>query len=400
MKSKNLTLRYSLHQAAYWAAIGGVVTFAATYLLSKGYTAAQTGIILFCANIASFFLQPVVASFADRARRNVIPAIMLLLSLLSVVCFLAVRFLPLPVFLFAVIYSAGVLFLDMQVPLLNSLSVYYTSRSWVLNYGLGRGVGGFGYALATLMYGNIMEDFGVDIMLIVAVALIAIFSAIAVTYPKEDSVSAPAGTESTGTSSLPEFFRRNRWYCFSLFGVLFLAMFHVMIENYLIEILGRLGGDSSNVGTALFIATLTELPVMMVFAAIHRKLGSYRILIISGVSFVLKAVLLILAKSVIAVYFIQILQVVTYVPLSTVQMFYASECTDRKDMIKGQSLITAFFTLGCAVGNLFGGSVLTRFGVPALLYSGVFVTLAGTLILLFTVPRALKREAAAVSSGD
>lgn len=390
MKKNNLTLRYSLHQASYWAAIGGVVTFAATYLLSKGFTAAQTGIILCCAYLASFLLQPIVASYADRAGRNIIPSIMLLFSFLSIACFLAVRFLSLPMIIFAVMYTLGIMLLDMQIPLLNALSVYYTSHSWALNYGLGRGVGGFGYAIATLIYGYIMEDFGTDIMLIVAISLIAVYCAITVTYPKTDSVSSAETRKDA--SSLIEFFGRNRWYCLSLFGILFLAMYHTMTENYLINILGRLGGDSSNVGVALFVATLTELPAMTVFAAVYRKLGSYRLLVISGVSFFLKAFLFVVARSVTAIYFIQVLQVVTYVPLSTVQMFYANDCTDVKDMIKGQSVITAFYTLGSAVGNLTGGSLITRCGVPVLLYTGVAVTVLGTTVLLLTVPKALQKK--------
>lgn len=54
---------------------------------------------------------------------------------------------------------------------------------------------------------------------------------------------------------MAEFFPRYKWYCISLLGVMLLAMFHAMTENYLIEIAGKLGGDSGSVGIALFVAT-------------------------------------------------------------------------------------------------------------------------------------------------
>ena len=451
LKKNNLTLRYSFHQIAYWAAIGGVVTFAAAYLLGRGFTAAQTGRILCAADFFSFIFQPLLASAADRAKKNIIPLLMFLLSLGSILCFAVIRFTAVPFFAFCVLYAAGVLMLDMQVPLLNSVSVYYTSRSWLLNYGLGRGMGGFGYALATLGYGYIMDRFGNGIMPLAAICLIIIYAVIGITYPSADSSacaealsgdSAKSGNKTGPTggaaltnkagsagdaaltnkagsagdadltnkaalpdtseaasvqkkaeaeaSTLPEFILRNKWYCLSLFGVLFLAAFHVMIENFLIEILDRLGGGSSEVGIALFVATLTELPAMMSFAAVHKKLGSFRLFMISGVSFIFKSVLLIFAGSVGAVYAIQILQVVTYVPLSTIQMFYANECISGADMVKGQSVITAFYTLGCAAGNLLGGSLISASGVSALLLAGVVLTCAGTAVLFFTVPRALK----------
>ena len=43
---KSLTFRYSLHQMAYWAAVAGVVSFASAYLLARGFTAGQVGVLL------------------------------------------------------------------------------------------------------------------------------------------------------------------------------------------------------------------------------------------------------------------------------------------------------------------------------------------------------------------
>ena len=65
--------------------------------------------------------------------------------------------------------------------------------------------------------------------------------------------------------TLPEFFKKYKWYCISLLGIMLLAMFHAMTENYLIEVAGRLGGNSSSVGVALFIATVVEMPVFLCF---------------------------------------------------------------------------------------------------------------------------------------
>lgn len=53
-----------------------------------------------------------------------------------------------------------------------------------------------------------------------------------------------------------------------------LASFHSMTENYLISIVGRLGGNSSHVGTALFIATISAAPVL---GLTIRKIDRYRL---------------------------------------------------------------------------------------------------------------------------
>ena len=64
---KSLTFRYSLHQMAYWAAVAGVVSFASAYLLAKGFTAGQVGVLLAVGNLLSCTAQPLLAARADRS---------------------------------------------------------------------------------------------------------------------------------------------------------------------------------------------------------------------------------------------------------------------------------------------------------------------------------------------
>lgn len=391
--NRNLTVKYCAHQFMYWAAVGGVVSFAATYLLSLGFTAAQVGGILFSALLLSFLLQPFVGSFADKAERNILPVMIVGLSAVCTVCFLAVRFIDLPQWFFAVIYVIGVMALDMQVPLMNSLSVYYTKRGWTINYGLGRGVGGFGFAVATLGYGYLMEYFGENQMPVAAVMFIVLSAVITLFYPHgtEEEAAAEEGNHSV-PCTIPEFFSKYRWYCISLFGVLFLGVFHVMTENYLIEIFKRIGGDSSNVGVALFVATVTELPGMTLYPLFLKKYGCRKLLMTSAIFFMIKSVLLTLANSVTAIYLVQLMQCVNYVLMSMSQLYYAEECTSASDMIKGQSMITAFYTLGCAVGNLLGGVIISSFGVKTMLYTGIGISALAVFVLAATLPRAARER--------
>lgn len=385
---KNLTLKYSLQHFIYWSATCGIVSFAATYLLSQGFTAAAAGRILFMANFCSFLLQPLVAGKADRSEKNLIPAIMLTLIGITMFCFVCIRFLPVPSWLFPVLYVVGMTSLDMEVPLLNAENVYYTDRGWTINYGLARAVGSAAYAVLSLSLGYIIEYFGADWMPVIAVAFTAGFAVVTLCMPKDNSASLRS-RERGETVSLPVFFRKYKWYCVSLLGILLLALFHVMVENYLIEILNRLGGDSSGVGIALCVATVIEVPGLIYFAKFWKKAGTYKVVLIAGLSYCLKGVFFLLARSVTAIYLAQLLQLTTYTLISPVQMYYAKECTSEADMVKGQSVITASFALGCALGNLFGGQLITTFGVPVMLAVSIGVAAFGTASLAWTVPKAL-----------
>lgn len=67
---KTLTLRYSLHQCAYWAAAAGIMTFATTFLLAKNFPASQVGVLMACGSVLSGVTQPLLAARADRAQRR------------------------------------------------------------------------------------------------------------------------------------------------------------------------------------------------------------------------------------------------------------------------------------------------------------------------------------------
>lgn len=390
---KNLTLNYSCLQFLFWAAYCCVYTFAATYLIEKGFSAAEVGWILFVGNLLSFFLQPVVADFADKSERNIITLLMLVLSAISIASFISVAIFEPAKIVFSLLYIFGIACLDMQISLHNALNVFYSGRGYKLNYSFGRGMGSFSFAIASLLMGYAVKYFGVNCLPYTSLILLAGYFAVILSYPKLQKQKADEDNHFREESeSLLGFFSKYKWYSISLFGFLFLAMFHVMTENYLIEILKPLGGDSSSVGLALFIATLIETPGMIMFDWFYKKTGSHKVIIIAAASFLIKAILFVLAASVTAIYIAQLLQLVTYTLISPVQMYYSKECISDADMVKGQSIVVASYALGCALGNLVGGNIITRFGVPAMLFSGVVITALGLIILVICVPKSLNKK--------
>ena len=388
---KSLTLRYCLHQCAYWAASAGIITFATTFLLAKGFPASQVGTLLACGSVLSGLTQPALAAKADRAKTSILVPLMVGLTTVSILAFSLLLLDFLPPFLFALLYLVGVWSFDAMIPLTNSISVYYNELGRPINYGLGRGVGSFAYSLAALSMGYVIEELGPDWMIYIILLLLPLCIFIVLGYPK---VAAPQHTtlgqhveELPAPCSLPVFFFRYRWYCVSLLGVLLLAMFHAMTENYLIAIMGRLGGDSRHVGIALFIATVAEAPVLFFFSQVRTKISDHWLLRLAGFSFLLKSLLFLVAPTVPFLYATQLLQMTSYAFLSPVQVYYANEKVAQEDMVKGQAFITASYTLGCAMGNLTGGQLLERYGVSAILIAGVFIAAAGTLVRLLTVER-------------
>lgn len=382
---KTLTFQYTFHQIAYWATAAGVVSFAAAFLLQKGFEASMVGTLLAAGNLLSCVFQPVLAQLADRTGGNVLKWMTAGLTAISAACFTAVQLLPLPQILFGLLYLLGIFAFDTMNPLMNALNVSFMNHGYSINYGLSRGLGSLAYAFSALAIGKVMANFGANWMIWISLGLLAINAAMSVTYPS--LVTAANEKKTADSCSVVAFFRRYKWYCISLLGVMLLGMFHAMTENYLIEIVTPLGGDSGTVGMALFIATAIEALVMVYLDKVRVRISDTWLLKIAGFSFVLKSVLFLLAENVMTIYFLQLLQATSYTFLSPIQMYYASNKVRAEDMVKGQAFTTAAYTLGCAAGNFAGGVLLTVFNLRTMLISGIVMAVAGTAVFFLTVEK-------------
>ena len=380
---KNMTVRYSATQFAFWACYTGTASFATTYLLGRGISSGTVGTLLAAAGLLSCLTQPILAGIADRARKNVLLPMLSIMTVLCITCF-AAQFLPhLSPIAAGLFYMVGMWSSDAMVSLINALCVSYTQAGYAINYGASRGIGSAASAATTLTLGILIARFGTVwmIVLLMGVRLLCLVSFCA--YPKIEKVAKTEIQQESGCS-VWAFFATYRWYCLSLIGILFLGMFHAMTENYMIAIMERLGGDSSHVGKALCIAMITGAPVIFFYERIHKRISNAWLLRLAACSFLLKAILFYFARTIGMIYAIQLLQMTSFSFLAPTEVAYAREKVAKADMVKGQAFITAAYALGCSAGNFAGGHLLLS-GVNTMLLWGIVMAALGTLLLFLTV---------------
>lgn len=380
---QNLTARYSLTQFSYWAAAMGAASFATTYLLDKGLGSGLIGVLLATSGLLSCVTSPIMASFADRAKKFILPQMMLVLSALCTLCF-SLQLLPgIPVLAAGILYILGMWASDAISPLLNALNVACDASGYPINFGVSRGIGSIASATSALVLGHILARWGSTWMFVFLI-FFRVVSMIAIAgFPKlEKTLSAPGATDKS--CSIFEFFTRYKWYCVSILGIGFLGMFHAMTETYLISIMERLGGDSSNVGTALFICCISGAPISFCYSFFRKRIKQENLLKISALTFLLKSVLFCIAPTIGFVYLMEVLQTTSYGFLGPTQVYFAGSRVRPVDMVKGQAFVTAAYSLGCSGGNFAGGQLL-NFGVETMLFAGVAMALTGTLILFLTL---------------
>lgn len=381
--NKNLTVRYCVTQFFYSAVYTASGAFATTYLLGRGLPPSLAGTLLAIAGVLACITQPILAALADKSKSFLLSRLMVLLCVLCVACF-GLQFLSgIPLLLASILYVLGFWCNDTMAPLVNALCVACNEAGYTVNFGIARGLGSAASAIASLALGHIIAKLGNNWMFLLFVAFEGVAMIAIAGFPKLPKTVSNQN-KNTNACTIPQFFAKYRWFSFSLLGIGFLAVFHCMIENYMIAIVGRFGGNSSHVGTALFIACISGAPVIFLFQAFRRRCKNATLMTIAALCFLAKSILIFFANSITAVYLIQLMQTCTYALLCPAQVYYAGEKVYISDMVKGQAFVTAVFSLGCSTGNFLGGQLL-EISVDAMLLAGIAAAFVGTAILLFTI---------------
>ena len=69
---KKLNFLYSSIHGAYWVYYGVISSFSSVFLLARGFSNSQIGIIIALANILAVIIQPYLADYVDRSGRTAI----------------------------------------------------------------------------------------------------------------------------------------------------------------------------------------------------------------------------------------------------------------------------------------------------------------------------------------
>ena len=174
---KHLSVRYGTIQGCYWMGLSALMGYASVYLLEKGFTNTQIGLLTAVGCILSAVLQPALASYADRPESPSVRTMLLGANLvqLVLVIFLAATARSSSIMVRALLYGASITMLMLMIPFVNSLGMETIRQGEKLDYGIGRGMGSVAYAIASWLLGRLTASFGTDVIPIWAVALTILF---------------------------------------------------------------------------------------------------------------------------------------------------------------------------------------------------------------------------------
>lgn len=398
--TRRLNIKYIMSQFFYFSMFASMIAFVSVYLLHKGFDNTTIGTVLSMMSLLTIGIQTLLANYIDKNKEVQLQDVISILSLGVVIGSIVLYFMPIDL---AILILTTLLLAIGQALLtfVNSLAFIYEKFGIHINYGVARGMGSFAYAMMTLFLGQVVKATTPDILpLFYSIfSLLLLFSVRAYSLPSADKVivedegeQEPLIKKGAVEQSVFSFFLKYSRLVLLMGGVVFLFFGHTIINNFFIQVISPIGGDSGVMGTSVFIAAIVELPAMMYFEQLSKKISIDRLLKISAIFFLIKHLLTYLAPNIFVIYLAQFLQIGAYSVVYPALVEYINLIVDLEDLVKGQSLLTTAIALSSVFASFLGGILLDNVGVSQTLFIGVLTTIVGLVIVFVTVENPQKHE--------
>ncbi len=379
MKEKTENVRYAAVIGLHTMLMCVGLNYVTYYLSDKGLSVSRIGMVVSISCMFAVIAQQLTGRMVDGGRLNP-KRLIFLMSLILTISGLYMSFFDSGA-LRPVLFGLMILITLAIMPLLNSLTFYYHNNRININYGVARGVGSLCFSVCSIALGYLTVYAG-SFTVPLTYGLLG-FGLCAVVFFMPSLKSGPAaqqdGTIITGPkpSTHPHFF-------LMLLGLSLVMLFHNMIMTYFIYVIRRAGGDSSEMGMAIGIAAVLEIPVLFFYTRIKGNRPSVYFLMTSGIAFLLKSILFIFAKNILMIYVIQLLQCMAYGLMAASRVYYVDELVGKENEATGQAYMSATETIGIVLGSALGGLIMQERSVDTLLTSGAFICLAGAFCMIIS----------------
>lgn len=400
---KRLNISYACIQGTYWMVYAVVGSFASVFLLARGYTNSEIGVILAVANVVAVVLQPMVADYADRSKKVSLTGLIQIMTILMLVLMTGLFILQRKTLALSAVFLLLLAWHTSLQPLINSLSFKLEESGVKINFGVGRSMGSLAYSILCAFMGTLVETYSVSIMPFSGVVVILmLMTSVAVTKKQFDKAKSKLGDstmklqqvaakhEPEEDINLLDFLKRNKLFLLLNIGVLGIFFSNQVLNNYMIQIVSNVGGDSEDMGRILSIMAFLEIPAMVCVGALRKKFSCELMLKVAAVGFTVKIAIHYIATSVGMLYFAQLFQLISFGVFLPVMVMFIDEVMKKGEAVKGQAFFTMMTTVASIVGSLIGGVILDISGAKMLTLIATIFTAVGTAILIMTVDKVKK----------
>ena len=400
---KILNAEYGGIHATYWMAYAVISSFASAYLLDRGYTNSEIGLILAVGSIVAVFLQPFMADFADRTKKisliGITQVVTIFIMVMMMFCFVMDK----ASIALSVIFVMMIAWHTALQPLFNSLTFKLEESGHKINFGVCRAMGSLGYSLLCAVLGTLAENFGTQILPLTGeVTLLMLLITLCLTkshFKKACKMRDELGEEQRVAEAaidtlveqeeinLVQFIKRNKLFLLVNIGVAGIFFSNSIFNSFMLQIVENVGGTSEDMGRILAVMAFLEIPPMFLFESVHKKVSCKRLLQLGAICFTLKILCATIADSVFMVYVAQLFQLTSFGIFLPAMVCFIDEIMEKGEAVKGQALYTIITTVATIFASLAGGVILDFSGAASLLWISTIITGLGALLFCLVIER-------------
>lgn len=362
---KSLNLKIAILQGVFFGAYCVLFAFIVPLYREWGYSELMIGVLTTIIALANTVAPPLFGWYSDRNGSLKFMVIGSMAVSIGLVLFLPIGganvwYAVLLTFLLTVsVFS--------MTALIDTWTLKLRNEGQNVSYSVTRSVGPFVYSLMAVGFGSMLDVYGSWIRIPVYIALAAMVIIVAwfVQAPAHVSTEGQADRQSGSIRRLMQ----NRSYLMFLIPVLVIHVgYNAMISFYPL-LISELGGGNKELGLALFIASICQVPIIMFYGALERKFGHVRFwLALSMFVFELKGMMIAFSPNLAFSMYMQVFEVLTWGLFLPASMSYLTQIVDRQSFATATTIFFAItFGLSAMIGNFSGGLLSEWYGVRTMM---------------------------------
>jgi MFS transporter, PPP family, 3-phenylpropionic acid transporter len=359
----------------WYMTIGSFMPFVTIYYRDQGLDLSQIGLLLAFSGISQIVAGPLWGLLADALRLH---RILLPLAIIGTVVPGALIGVTNEFALILALAACSSIFSVPVSPLSDSATLQLLGDRRDL-YGAQRMWGAVGWGASTVVAGVVVERMGLPVIFWAYPLLGIVAAVVSLRLPK--ATYEPADVRAAARAAI----RDPRWIrllvCALLIGCAG-AQMHGFLSIYLTE----LGAGKDQIGLAYTIASISEMPVMMLAVVVLRRWGARPLFVCAGLAYAVRLAIYALFPDPMVALAAQLLHGFCFASVWTAGVHEAQRLAPPGLAATAQSLFnTSIFGVAVILANSIGGVIYQSAGYPVLFGVAALLALAGGLGFLIPI---------------
>lgn len=388
LRKWNATAAYTLQQIATWSFHAVIITFSSNVLRDYGFTDSRISALLGIATACSFVLQLALAELVSRSKAKVW-GVLAVLGTAMLVCSQLVRMPGLPSWAAIAAFGVACMTLQMIPSFTNAMGMDAIKRGSPTNYSFARGMGSLGYSVLSFGMGRLVGSFGSGVVPMAASVCGAVLVAAVVWYhfAGERNLEEPVSAAAEEKGQEKGFFVQYPQFAVFLVASVLLQLSHNLLASFMYQIMLVKNGSAAEQGTANAICALVEIPVMVFFPLLMRRIRCDKWVRFSSLFIAVKSIGVFLAGTPGGVFAAQATQILGYGLYTISSVNYAEMVVGRGESVRAQSYLGATVTVGTLLAASTGGVICEYFGAQTMVLVSLAAGLLGGITIALTAQR-------------